>query len=81
MYVGASCLLSDDVAVQATQRLVDCSADMQRVAGAQLAGTRMMIVGDEDACRYDVLTNGTLCIPANFKVEASVCAYAPHTMQ
>lgn len=57
--------------MKATQRLADCSADMQRIAGAQLAGTRMMIVGEEDACKYDVLTNGTLCIPANFKVEVS----------
>ena len=67
--LSVSALLNDQVALAAGERLLAAAAELRAAVGEQLAGLRLMIVADTDACRYQVLAAGTLCIPAGFKLE------------
>jgi hypothetical protein len=69
-----SALLNDSLALAAGERLLSAVPELRAAVGEMLAGTKLMLVGDKDACRYQVLAAGTLCIPLGFKLDEVVRA-------
>jgi hypothetical protein len=67
--LSVSALLNDQVALLAGERLLAAAPELRAAVGTGLTGTRLMFVADTDACRYQVLSAGTLCVPAGFKLE------------
>ena len=72
--LSVSALLNDRLALAAAERLLVAAPELRAAVGERLAGTRLMIVADKDACRYQVLAAGTLCIPLGFKLDEVVRA-------
>ncbi len=72
--LGTSVLLPDVAALAAADRLLLAAPELLAAVGTAMRGTRIMIVADDDACRYEVLSNGTVCIPASFRVDLLVRA-------
>ena len=71
----ASVQLPDDAALEAARRLLGGAGAIREAVGdATLRSTRILLVSDADPCAYEVLPNGTLCIPATFEVELLVRA-------
>jgi hypothetical protein len=67
--LGTSVLLPDAAALASAERLLAAAPELRAAVGAHLAGARLMIVADTDACRFECLANGTLCIPLSWRVE------------
>ena len=71
----ASVLLPEAAALASFEKLLAAAAQITDAVGLdRLRGTRIMVVSDADPCAYEVLPNGTLCIPASFKVDLLVRA-------
>jgi hypothetical protein len=71
----ASVQLPDDAALAAARRLLSAAGAIRDAVGSvTLRSSRIMLVSDADPCAYEVLPNGTLCIPSDFQVELLVRA-------
>ena len=71
----ASVQLPDDAALAAARRLLSAAGTIRDAVGAAtLSSTRILLVADADPCAYEVLPNGTLCIPSTFQVDLLVKA-------
>lgn len=72
--LGFSVRLPDIVALASADRLLLAAPELTAAVGTRVRGTRILVTADSDPCAYELLSNGTICLPASFRIDLLVRA-------